>query len=1140
MTHDIRRVLLTVLCSALCVSAIADPSLDSLRQEFLSPPDTARPRVWWRWVNGNVTPEGIRLDLEWMQRVGVGGAQIFEGGYDKPELIEQRLVFNSPAWRSTLRTTAQLADRLGLELGIASSPGWHESGGPWVTPEQAMKKLVWTRTQVRGGKSFDGRLPQPPATVGPFLDVPVNREGETSFAGPAPLHPIPELYRDIAVLAYRLPAREPSMAELDPKVTSSAGRIDSGALWRDGFAQPVTLPFGELGQPAWIQFDFGRPVAASSLSLGLTKNAWYVENVDAPPHAGAELQSSADGIAFQHVANLYDSTDDTPQGIPPIQSTMTFAPVTARYFRLLLPTPPFEWMSPSLAPLLGPKPSVHLVTQLVLHTLPRVNRFEQKAAYFLDSGLNEHPTPSVASQRAIDPASVLDLTSRLRPDGTLHWQPPSGHWEILRLGYSLLGTTNTPAALEATGLEVDKLDRSAVKAYVDTYLGLHEAATGSDLIGRRGLRAMVNDSIEAGQQNWTPSLPTEFARRRGYELRPWLPALTGRILGSAERTDAFLWDFRRTLAELLTEGHYGQIAASLHARGMVHYGEGHEVSRAFIGDGMDVKRQFDIPMAALWVPGFPLEPPAQNDADIRESASVAHLYGKHSVAAEALTTLGLAPEVAYAGAPESLKTIVDRALVHGVNLFVLNTSVHQPLRDGAPGVTLGPFGQWFTRHETWAEQAQPWMSYLARSSHLLQQGRFVADVLYYYGQDSNVTALFARNLPPVPTGYAFDFANAHALTVLSVQDGSLVASSGMRYRLLVLDARARRMSLDVLKSIARLVSAGATVSGDKPEATPSLADDADEFRSLVDALWGSGDEVERRYGAGRILSKQSMADALARMSIPPDFSDGVRGSTDTIGYVHRQLHDGDLYFISNRVDRAQSIEGRFRVSGKLPELWHADTGRVAAASYRQDNGHTVVTLQLDPHDAVFVVFRRPALAAQFQVPESSGRELARIGGPWKVRFQAGRGAPTQATLSALSSWTEHADPGIKYFSGTADYETDFKLPASWRGESRRIELELGAVKNVVEVRVNGQPAGILWKAPFRIDVTALLRAGNNRLSARVTNLWPNRLIGDRQRNATPIATTTFNPYSADAALLPSGLLGPVTLVAIEPIAARPR
>jgi len=529
-------------------------------------------------------------------------------------------------------------------------------------------------------------------------------------------------------------------------------------------------------------------------------------------------------------------------------------------------------------------------------------------------------------------------------------------------------------------------------------------------------------------------------------------------------------------------------------------------------------------------------PQAAFDADLRESASVAHIYGQNLVAAESLTTFDIGG-TAFNYSPADLKPTADRELADGVNRFVLSASVHQPLDTPGPGVTLGPFRQFFTRHETWAEQARPWITYLARSAYLLQQGQFVADVIYFYGQDSNITALYANHLPPVPEGFAYDFASAHALTMLSVRDGALVTASGMRYRILALDPRTRLISLDVLKQIANLVTAGATVWGDKPQLSPSLADDGNEFHALADALWGSDGAGESHYGKGRVLSGKSLTDVVADLKLEPDFSYPQSDEGANLWFVHRRLNDGDLYFVNNRRDRAERIEARFRLIGMTPELWHADTGNREAVSYRMEGQQTIVPLNLEPHDAVFVVFRGRTAQRKRKVAEPVREQLATVTGPWTLHFQPGRGAPERAELSELKSWTKNPNPGIKYFSGTVDYESTLHVPASWRGKDQRLEIDLGEVKNLAEIVVNGTSAGIVWKPPFRIDVTDLLRSGTNRLTIRVTNLWPNRLIGDKQPHAVPVAFTTFNPYRADSPLLDSGLAGPVVILRVGPRAA---
>jgi hypothetical protein len=656
---------------------------------------------------------------------------------------------------------------------------------------------------------------------------------------------------------------------------------------------------------------------------------------------------------------------------------------------------------------------------------------------------------------------------------------------------------------------------------------------------------MVNDSYEAGAQNWTPDLPAEFASRRGYSLISWLPALTGRIVSSAEDTDRFLWDFRRTLGELLAENHYDELSAVLHARGMIHYCEAHEMGRAFIGDGMDAKRSADIPMGAMWAPANPpLPTQQQGDADLRESASVAHLYGQNLVAAESMTALGI-PGVAYSFSPQNLKPTADRELADGVNLFVIHTSVHQPLDEPGPGVTLGPYGQWFTRHETWAEQARPWIMYLSRSSYLLQQGHFVADILYYYGQDSNITALYREGLPSIPQGYAFDFVNADALTKLSVQDGVLVTASGMHYRVMALDPRASLMSIDVLERIAQLVNDGATIVGDKPKGTPSLADNRTEFDALAEAVWGQSSAGVQgsvhRYGKGRVISASSLPNAISRLRIQRDFSYSKSTSDATIWFVHRYLpdSDSDVYFLTNRNDRAERIDGRFRVIGKKPELWHADSGVREAVSYRLDNDGSTVSLDLDPYEAVFVIFHKPTERREAEVITTVRQDLMTITGPWEVQFQSGRGAPDYATLPELASWTRNLDPSVRYFSGTAIYRRATDVPKSWLGSGDHVEIDLGLVKDLAEVIVNGRSVGVLWKAPFRTDISDLLTEGKNHLEIRITNAWVNRLIGDKQPNVVPVASTTFNPYQANSPLLQSGLLGPVRIIRATHSSVRP-
>jgi hypothetical protein len=455
--------------------------------------------------------------------------------------------------------------------------------------------------------------------------------------------------------------------------------------------------------------------------------------------------------------------------------------------------------------------------------------------------------------------------------------------------------------------------------------------------------------------------------------------------------------------------------------------------------------------------------------------------------------------------------------------------------DKVPGLGLGPYGQWFTRHETWAEQAGPWINYLARSSFLLQQGRFVADVVYFYGEDSNITALYGRTGPDIPAGYNFDYASADVvLTQLQVEAGRIATRSGMSYRLLALDPRCRRMSLPVLRRLRDLVKNGASIVGAKPLESASLIDNQAEFDSIASELWASGTGVHS-LGNGKVYAGQTVAEALAVLQVGPDF-EYTRPQADTnLMFVHRRLDDGDLYWINNRSSRVESLEATFRVEGKAAELWHADSGNSEPASYRISAGRTTVPLRLDPNDALFVAFRRPASNPSRVLPSLAESRLAAIDGAWEVSFQADRGAPARITLDRLASWAENPDAGVKYFSGKGVYTRSVEAPAEWFKSGAKFILDLGDVKNIAEVVVNGKRMGIVWKAPFRVDVTGALKPGVNSLEVTVTNLWVNRLIGDQQPGITKKYTfTTQQFYRADSPLLPSGLLGPVQILSIKP------
>ncbi|MEO5996069.1 MAG: glycosyl hydrolase [Chitinophagaceae bacterium] len=1090
---------------------------DTLLSHFASPPNSAKPRVWWHWMNGNITTQGIRKDLEWMNRVGIGGMQNFDAALATPQIVEKRLTYMTPEWKDAFLFTTKLADSLKLEMAIAGSPGWSESGGPWVPAKDGMKKLVWSEICMKGGRPFTGTLPKPPTTTGVFQNLPY--EEGIGLSGPTAAPP--EYYEDITVIAYKLPESDIPLNELNPKITSSSGNFNLAQLTDGNLAKTNLLSSTTNGENAWIQFEFEKPQIIKAVTIlgGGDKGPFglFGEKTDT-----RSLEVSDEGRQFKRVSFL-------PAGNV-LQQTIAIPPTIAKFYRITFKNPPAPF---SFGAMLGagsepPKPPAGTdIAEIVLYSNTRINRFEEKAAFAAATDIHAHATPTTPDIIAIN--DIIDLSGKMNTDGSLNWRAPAGTWNIVRFGYSLTGKQNHPASPEATGLEVDKLNPVAVKAYFENYLDQYKNATGGLMGSKGGLQYMVTDSWEAGVQNWTNNMMAEFFKRRGYSMLTWMPVLTGHIIKSAKASEQFLWDYRKTLSELVSEYHYDQLTTILHQRGMKRYSESHESGRALIADGMEVKRTADIPMSAMWTPGTIGGDGTGYKADIRESASVAHIYGQNLVAAESLTALGNA----WSFSPERLKPTADMEMASGLNRFVIHTSVHQPSDEKIPGLGLGPFGQWFTRHETWAEQAKAWTSYLARSCFMLQQGKFIADVIYFYGEDNNITSLFGKKLPNIPEGYNYDFVNADALIhLLSVNEGQIITPSGMRYQLLALDSNSMQMTLKVARKISALVKAGAIIVGPKPTGTPGLSDDTATFNTIIKELWGNENTNIKTVGKGKVFQGQNIQQVLTALKITPDFEYTKSQANTQLLYVHRKLPSQEFYWINNRNDHVENLDLTFRVSGKSVEIWHPETGLTEPASYSFADGRTKIPLYLAPFDAVFVVFRGNTTVATHIIPQPKETELTTVEGSWNISFQKDRGAPAETSLDKLTSWTNNADINIKYFSGTATYSKSIIATDSWFKKDSQLWLDLGDVKNIAEVFINGKSLGIAWKKPFRIDVTNALKAGENTLVVKVTNLWVNRLIGDQQAGIEKKITYTTMPfYRADSPLLPSGLIGPVRIMA---------
>jgi len=1318
-------------------TASADPDPASFRD----PPADTRPNTLYFWMNGNVTKEGLDADLAAMRDAGLGGAMMFDGSSDVPKGPVDYL---SPQWLDLMTHMMERAKALGLKVGLHNAPGWSSSGGPWITPDRSMQQIVWNETTVAGGKPLAIKLAQP------FTKK--------------------DYYKDAAVLAF--PASEGDESVYRDAVASMrvAGPVATASLTDRDLHSSV-----EIAPGAPLVIEMKAPFTAQAVTL--------YGDIDAHAFA-ATIEASDDGQSWKKVGQVAAPVQHE-RGIE-APGSINFPAVTARYFRIT------------------PKDKLKLAEALFYAT-PRIDDWGNKGEHLFHMLPAVETRPSdLMARYAIDPKKIVDLTARVDATGTLRWTPPPGRWTILRFGHTTTAHLNVSASDSGRGLEVDKLDAAAAdyqfKSSVDRLVEASGPLAGSTF------DMLEIDSYEAGLQNWTAALPDDFEKRNGYSMLPYLPALTGRIVGDLDTSNRFLFDFRRTLADLMADNYYGRMQANAVAAGLRFHVEGYGPGPF---DELQVSGRATVPMTEFWT-----RTPWTDNRTVKMVSSAAHVYGKPVIAAEAFT--GEAETSRWQDYPYAMKLLGDQMFAQGFNQVFFHRYAHQPDPDAVPGMSMGPWGINLERSNTWFGQSKPWMEYLARSQYLLRQGTYVADVLYFVGEESpNETEYVRPDVSPdanpkigqyfdpqMPPGYNYDLVNAEVLlTRARVEDGAIVLPDGARYRLLVLPATLSSMTPALAERLRTLVEQGATILGPRPQHSLTLVGKSEGDRSFdaaVTALWGSdaAATVARAVGKGRVLPAGSIATALASLNVAPDAQCRTQSPDGQVVWLHRRLAASDMYFVANRQRRAETVRCIFRVGNAAPALWNPETGDVSRpALFERDAATTTVSFDLSPAGSTFVMLdpagsahgvkwiardgqrvadldAAPAKAAEapsdsftlslwakpdidlrvmpdekadgrinetgknYLINARSGRDmhgdgtavaglaigrngafvvervspdvapavlvsrapisgwthvalvydkgvpslyldgkLVRTGlksgrhvfaggsdaptptgatyffegnstpldtvaraltpaeiaaeaekgppqpaiaatpvtlarrddgaldalawqsgrystdsgkgftatvpdpvaveGPWTVRFQPGRGAPAEATLPHLESLSRNVDDGIRHFSGTATYEREIVVPASALHKGRRVFLDLGRVEVLAGVTVNGKDLGVVWKEPYRVDITPVVHAGANKVSVAVSDLWVNRMIADaalpeegnyvdadwaigervgadgkkvpimaRKITAFPDwykagqpkpsgGRVTFSPwtfYDKDEPLVDAGLLGPVRLV----------
>jgi hypothetical protein len=723
--------------------------------------------------------------------------------------------------------------------------------------------------------------------------------------------------------------------------------------------------------------------------------------------------------------------------------------------------------------------------------------------------------PEIAEDLCVDPQKVIDLTGKVQ-NGVLTWDIPEGEWVVSRTAMRTTAVENAPASPEGRGLEIDKMSRKHIVSHFDAFIG--EILRRIPEEDRKTFKVVVEDSYETGGLNWTDDMIEKFRTVYGYDPVPYIPTLKGVVVGSRDLSDRFLWDLRRLVADRVAYDYVGALREISNRHGLTTWLEnyGHW---GFPGEFLMYGGQSDEIGGEFWSEG------SLGDIENRAASSCAHIYGKQKVWAESCTSGG----PVFSRYPNIMKQRLDRFFTEGINATLLHVYIHQPYEDKNPGMAAW-FGNEFNRKNTWFYHIDYFGKYLKRCNLMLQQGLYVADVAYFIGEDAPKMTGICH--PELPKGYSFDYMNAEVLlTRASVKDGKLTLPDGMQYSLLVLP-QLESMRPEVLNKIKELVDEGLVILGPAPKQSPSLQDypNADrQVAELASILWGDGGEKVRAVGKGKVFADgHSIEDVFAAINLPPDLV--IKEDLQAL-FIHRTLPDGDIYFISNQIDRPITINPQFRLAGKMPELWNPLTNEIRELKEFGVSGKTTtVPLQLQGYESTFIVFRKNGKpsASQKNFPEKE--VITAVSSPWEVSFEPGKRGPEETlTFNTLEDWILSSDERIRYFSGTAFYKTRFNVESI---PQKQLYIDLGNVMVMAKVKINGTDAGGVWTTPYRLNITGLLKEGENTVEVEVVNNWMNRLIGDRQLPEKDCPTwVSVNPWEADSPLQSSGLLGPVEILA---------
>ncbi|MFC5283548.1 glycosyl hydrolase [Pedobacter alpinus] len=1049
--------------------------------------NNAKPWVFWYWVQAGVSKAGITADLQAMKEAGIGGAYLAcIKGETNPSLYTPTAVQLTPQWWDMVTFAFAEAKRLDLKITMHISDGFALAGGPWITPELSMQKVVFSKMNVKGGQSLKVQLPQP--------------------------HHFENYYQDIQIVAFpSLNGSDLNTKILKPKIIASTGENV------DFLVNPDGKKSFKSSEKASITYAFEQAFTCRTIRIESNGNNYQAQRL--------LVQTSHDGINFKDHQQLkaprhgWQDTD--------VEHTYSIVPVTAKYFRFVFDKEGSLLAAEDLDAAKW-KPNLKL-TGLQLFTEPTLNQYESKNGEVWR--ISERTTSKeISDDLCVNTNQIINLTDQVNAYGELNWKAPAGNWTILRIGHTSTGHTNATGG-GAIGLEIDKFNPEAIKLHFNNWFAEIQKRVGD----KGDLSSFYVDSWECGSQNWSANFANEFKQRRGYDLMPFLPVMAGVPLESAQKSEQVLYDVRLTISQLVNDVFYKTLAQIAKERNLTFAAE--NVSPTMVSDGLLHFKTADIPMGEFWLNS----PTHDKPNDMLDAISAGHIYGKPIIQSESFTTV----RMDWSEHPGNLKIVQDRNYALGINKIMYHVFVQNPWLDRKPGMTLDGVGLYFQRDQTWWKPGKAWVDYATNTQNLLQKGKPVRDIAVFTGDEIPRRSLlpdrFVNTLPgifgqerveaerirnqnkDVPlqqipkgvtntangfqsenwinplNGYAYDSFNPDALQSAFVENGRVKFSKeGAAYKVLVLpitnlmnpDGIISKTSLDKIK---QLENQGIIIVKDKPY----FNQDFSQFGLEKDLI---------------------VIDSSGKYA-------------SDIAFNHRSDQDQEIYFISNQQQKERVLNFSFRFSGMVPHLYNPVTNEWSEiTSYQADEERTALTLKLAPAQSVFVIFKKGVLAKNSEGKNWSTFKLVKnISESWNLKFDESYGGPKQSiSMEKLTDWTSSPDSNMKYYSGTAVYAKSIQLKK--KELKQNLYLNVGEIHDLASVKINGKELGVIWTQPHRINISSAFKKGKNLIEIALTNTWHNRLMGDHALPQDKRITQTTAPYRLEGnPLLPAGLIGPVTI-----------